>query len=71
MYPGSLVDVSKSSHKSNKRSSSIAQIGSDASTFFDSVRLIELTSSESVACGAHFRPQIGGSRAYFFGGHSL
>ena len=33
--PSSLVDVSKSSHKSNKRSSIIAQIRADASTFFD------------------------------------
>jgi len=32
--PGSLVDVSKSSHKSNKRSSSITQIPSRASSFW-------------------------------------
>ena len=52
--PGSLVDVSKSSHKSNKRSSSIAHLGSDASTFFDLRR-----------GGPHFVHRIG-TVAHFF-----
>src|SRR5579859_7113457 len=34
MYPGSLVDVSKSSHKSNKRTYSITRICRRATTFF-------------------------------------
>lgn len=45
--PGSLVDVSKSSHKSNKRSSIIARTQVGASTFW---RLLQ-SASESVWTG--------------------